>query len=175
MAYLRIRFAVLFALCCWAVALAGQTSTPVTEPPSPAAVDCVPDLVPETAPTPPAERPADSEPSRPALDKYSSMADRHLLFGRASYYSDFFDGRQTANGETFRQMRFTAAHRTLPLGCWIEVKSIATGKKVRVKVNDRGPFSGGFVLDLSRVAARALGVDRGSDRRIEIRVVAMPG
>lgn len=175
MSYLRIRFAVLFALCCWAVALAGQTSTPVEDPPTPVPVNCVPDSVPEV--TPPTLKPGNQESRKevPPVDKYAAMADRHLLFGRASYYSDFFDGRKTANGEVFRQVRFTAAHRTLPLGCWVEVKSIATGRKVRVKVNDRGPFSGGFVLDLSRIAARALGVDRAHDRRVEIRVVAMPG
>lgn len=179
MTYLRIRFAVLlFALCCWGVALSGQTSAPATESPVPASVpsNCVPDSIPEITPALPAE-PLAEEPSEvaPPTDRYTSMADRHLLFGRASYYSDFFDGRRTANGEIFRQMRFTAAHRTLPLGCWVEVKSIATGRKVRVKVNDRGPFSGGFVLDLSRVAAHALGVDRAPDRRVEIKVVALPG
>ena len=62
-------------------------------------------------------------------DRYSWMAEKHRLTGTASYYSDFFDGRKTASGEVFRQSRLTAAHRTLPLGCWAEVRSIATGKK----------------------------------------------
>jgi rare lipoprotein A len=111
----------------------------------------------------------------PATSRYSEMATRHRLTGNASYYSSFFDGRKTANGEIYRNSRFSAAHLTLPLGCWVEVRSRATGKVLRLRVNDRGPYSGGFVLDLSRAAARALGVDVAEDRRVDIRVIAMPG
>lgn len=117
------------------------------------------------------------EPPDPpeAEDRYPGLGRKHRLEGTACYYSDFFEGRKTANGEIFRQRGFTAAHRTLPLGTWVEVTSIATGKKARVRVNDRGPFSGGFILDLSRSAARFLGVDRARDRRVKIRVLALPG
>lgn len=113
----------------------------------------------------------DEASSRP----YGAFEADHTLAGRACYYSGFFEGRKTASGEIFRHARFTAAHRTLPFGTWLEVKSIATGRKIRVKVNDRGPFSGGFVLDLTKAAARALGVDRAPDRRVEMRIVALPG
>lgn len=108
-------------------------------------------------------------------DRYAELAKRHKLDGRACYYSGFFEGRKTASGETFRHKRFTAAHLTLPLGTWLEVESVQTGKKIRVKVNDRGPYSGGFVLDLSQSAARALGVDRARDRRVKTRILALPG
>ncbi|HVT05760.1 MAG TPA: septal ring lytic transglycosylase RlpA family protein [Thermoanaerobaculia bacterium] len=107
----------------------------------------------------------------PLLD----LSHSHRLVGTASYYSGFFEGRRTANGEVFRHGKFTGAHLTLPLGCWVDVRSKATRKVIRIRVNDRGPYSGGFVLDLSRSAARALGVDVAEDRGVEMRVVALPG
>ncbi|HUF17693.1 MAG TPA: septal ring lytic transglycosylase RlpA family protein, partial [Thermoanaerobaculia bacterium] len=108
-------------------------------------------------------------------DRHRQLSSQHKLEGTACYYADIFEGRRTANGEIFRQSRFTAAHRTLPLGTWVEVTSVATGRKARVRINDRGPFSGGFILDLTRTAARSLGVDRARDRRVAIRVLALPG
>lgn len=104
----------------------------------------------------------------------SRLSRDHQLSGTASYYSAFFDGRLTANGEVYRNARFSAAHLTLPLGSWIEVRSIATARILRLRVNDRGPYSGGFILDLSPSAARALGVDRAEDRRVEITVLSVP-
>lgn len=98
-----------------------------------------------------------------------------LISGLACYYSDFFDGRKTANGEIFRQKALTAAHLTLPFGTWLEVTSVATGKSVIVRVNDRGPFSEKFVIDLSREAARVIGVDRARDRTVKIRRIEEPG
>lgn len=109
------------------------------------------------------------------LQRLAAMAERHALRGTASYYSTFFHGRKTANREIYRNDRFSAAHLTLPLGCWVEVRCLATGKKIRLRVNDRGPYTGGFVLDLSQAAAREIGVDRTEDRRVEIKVIAMPG
>jgi rare lipoprotein A len=117
-------------------------------------------------PLPPRLQPAESSPP---------IAGTHRLAGTACYYSSSLEGRKTASGEIFRQSRMTAAHRTLPLGTWVEVVSLATGRSVRVKVNDRGPFTGGFVIDLSKAAARAIGVDTAADRRVEIRVVTGPG
>jgi rare lipoprotein A len=111
-------------------------------------------------------------PEEPSLPDLGSI---HKLKGLASYYSDFFDGRRTANGEIFHQARFSAAHRTLPMGCLVEVRALATGRTIKLRVNDRGPFKGGFTLDLSRAAAHALGVDMAEDRRVEIRVLALPG
>ncbi len=78
--------------------------------------------------------------------------------GKASFYADFFQGRQTSNGETFRQRKLTAAHRTLPFGTKVRVKNLRNGKTVKVRINDRGPFVDGRVIDLSRKAARKLGM-----------------
>ncbi len=107
--------------------------------------------------------------------KYAALATTHKLAGLASYYSRSLDGTLTATGEIFRNKHLTAAHLTLPLGTWIEVTARATGKKIRCRVNDRGPYAKKFVLDLSRAAARALGVDRAEDRYVDIRVIALPG
>lgn len=74
----------------------------------------------------------------------------------ASFYGPGFRGRLTANGERFDPDGRTAAHRTLPFGTCLYVESVATGRGVRVRVNDRGPYAGGRILDLSEGAAREL-------------------
>ena len=82
--------------------------------------------------------------------------------GLASWYGDFHHGLRTASGEIFDMGELTAAHRTLPLGTHLRVTNLENGRVVRVRVNDRGPYVGGRVLDLSREAARVLDmVERG--------------
>lgn len=112
---------------------------------------------------------------RERLDRYAEVGARHRLKGLASYYSAFFDGRKTANGEIFRNGRLSAAHLTLPFGTWVEIRSRATGRKIRLRVNDRGPYVNKFAIDLSHAAARALGVDVARDRYVEVNIVALPG
>lgn len=111
----------------------------------------------------------------PDLDRLREVSALHRLHGTASYYSTFFNDRKTANGERFHNSRISAAHRTLPMGTWVEVRSLATGRKIRLRVNDRGPFKGGFIIDLSQAAARRIGVDRAADRRVEVTLLALPG
>ncbi|HJQ38738.1 MAG TPA: septal ring lytic transglycosylase RlpA family protein [Thermoanaerobaculia bacterium] len=111
----------------------------------------------------------------PLLHDYSELEADHKLSGLASYYSTFFNGRKTANGEIFHNRLISAAHLTLPMGCWIEVTSRATGKKLRMRVNDRGPYAKKFMLDLSQAAARFLGVDVAPDRYVDVHVIALPG
>lgn len=85
--------------------------------------------------------------------------------GVASYYADKFNGRRTASGEAFSNGAMTAAHRSLPFGTMLRVTNPANGKSVVVRVNDRGPFHAGRVVDLSKNAASQLGlVQRGSGR-----------
>jgi rare lipoprotein A len=123
-----------------------------------------------------AEKPfVDRGPLLQRLLQYTQFGLKHRINGLASYYSSFFDGRKTANGEIFRNGKFSAAHLTLPLGTWVEVKSRATGKKLRLRVNDRGPYAKKFCLDLSQAAARYLGVDRHPDRYVDVRIIALPG
>jgi rare lipoprotein A len=82
--------------------------------------------------------------------------------GMASWYGPRFHGRLTASGERFDQDDLTAAHRTLPMGTVATVRDPETGRSVRVRINDRGPHVRGRVIDLSRAAARRLGiVERG--------------
>jgi rare lipoprotein A len=82
--------------------------------------------------------------------------------GVASYYADQFNGRRTANGERFDNSAYTAAHRTLPFGTRVRVTNPANGASVVVRINDRGPFTRGRMIDVSRVAAEDLGlVQRG--------------
>jgi rare lipoprotein A len=119
--------------------------------------------------------PAQPDPLLQRFLSYSKLAVKHRLSGLASYYSGFFDGRKTANGEIFRNRKYSAAHLTLPLGCWVEVTARATGKKLRMRVNDRGPYVNKFAIDLSQAAARYLGVDVARDRHVSIRIIALPG
>lgn len=76
--------------------------------------------------------------------------------GQASYYGNEFQGRKTANGERFDQAQLTAAHRTLPFGTRLKVINTQNGKSVTVRVNDRGPFVKGRVIDLSSSAFKAI-------------------
>ena len=107
--------------------------------------------------------------------RYAQLSVKHRLSGLASYYSGFFDGRKTANGEIFRNRKHSAAHLTLPMGCWVEITARATGRKLRLRVNDRGPYVKKFAIDLSQAAARYLGVDVARDRYVDIRIIALPG
>jgi len=98
----------------------------------------------------------------------------HTQKGMASYYHDRFHGRKTASGQRYNRNCFTAAHKTLPLGTKLEVTNTRNGRSVVVKVNDRGPFVKGRVLDLSREAASELGMLNRGVARIEYRVVSTP-
>ena len=78
--------------------------------------------------------------------------------GLASWYGAKHHGKRTASGEIFDQNKFTAANRTLPWGSIVKVTNLDNGKAVEVRINDRGPFTKGRIIDLSRAAARALGM-----------------
>lgn len=93
----------------------------------------------------------------------------------ASWYGPGFHGRKTANGETYDMHQLTAAHRTLPLGSVVQVRSLTTGRTVTVRVNDRGPFAKNRILDLSHAGAQALGMVGNGTDRVEIRVTAYQG
>ena len=76
--------------------------------------------------------------------------------GMASWYGPKFHGRRTASGEVFNMHELSAAHRTLPLGSWVHVTNLENGQSVQVRINDRGPFVRGRIIDLSYAAARAI-------------------
>ena len=95
--------------------------------------------------------------------------------GEASWYGPGFHGNKTANGERYDMHQLTAAHRTLPLGSIAVVRSMSTGQQVTVRINDRGPFARGRVLDLSLAGAHALGMTGAGTDQIELRVVEYQG
>lgn len=89
--------------------------------------------------------------------------------GKASFYADFFQGRKTSNGEVFKQRKRTAAHKTLPFGTKVKVKNLKNGKTVKVRINDRGPFVEGRIIDLSKKAAKKLGMVNDGVVQVEIK------
>ncbi|MEC4890180.1 MAG: septal ring lytic transglycosylase RlpA family protein [Nitrospira sp.] len=91
--------------------------------------------------------------------------------GIASWYGEQFHGKQAANGEIFDMGALTAAHRTLPLGSMIRVTNLTNGKHVRVRINDRGPYVNGRILDLSLAAADRLGMVAGGLSVIQLEVI----
>ena len=95
--------------------------------------------------------------------------------GVASWYGPGFHGNKTANGERYDMHQLTAAHRTLPLGSIAIVRSMSSGREVTVRINDRGPFARGRVLDLSLAGAQALGMTGAGTDQIELRVVGYQG
>lgn len=82
----------------------------------------------------------------------------NIQHGGASWYGPGFHGRRTASGETFNTNAMTAAHRTLPFGTRVKVVNTRTGRSVVVRINDRGPFHRGRIIDLAKAPARAIGM-----------------
>jgi rare lipoprotein A len=91
--------------------------------------------------------------------------------GLASWYGEPFHGRKTASGEIYDMNRISAAHKTLPLHTWVEVKNLENKRNLVVRINDRGPFVPGRIIDLSRAAAAELGVYGPGVARVHIRAV----
>jgi rare lipoprotein A len=91
--------------------------------------------------------------------------------GIASWYGTKFHGNKTSNGETYDMYAMTAAHKTLPLPSYVEVRNLDTNKKIIVRVNDRGPFHEGRIIDLSYAAAAKLGTLKNGTSSVEIKVI----
>ena len=134
---------------------------------SPAATDpALPRFIPLEEPAPvAAEAPLATVQALPA-DNAEDQADE-IGGGVASWYGREFAGRRTASGERFDPSEYTAAHRSLPFGSRVRVTS-ASGKSVVVRINDRGPFHGGRVIDLSQAAAAELGIVRAGSGRVQL-------
>jgi rare lipoprotein A len=105
----------------------------------------------------------------PKLQKTSRAEPKPYQVGAASWYGKQFHGRTTASGEDFDMFEFTAAHRKLPLGTFVKVTNLKNGKWIIVRVNDRGPYVGNRIMDLSYSAARMLNFRDGVERvRIDL-------
>jgi rare lipoprotein A len=124
------------------------------------------------ASTPP---PPPSAPGRPAPYRvdgtwYRPMPNSRgfVQDGIASWYGKKFHGRKTSSGEIYNMYAMTAAHKTLPLGTWVRVRRLDTGRQIVVRINDRGPFVRGRIIDLSYSAARKLGIVGCGTTQVEI-------
>jgi rare lipoprotein A len=93
--------------------------------------------------------------------------------GVASWYGREFQGKKTASGEKFNMNDYTAAHKTLPLGSVVLVKNLENGKTVRVRINDRGPFAKGRIIDLSHAAAKKLDMVSSGEAQVSIKVLSV--
>jgi rare lipoprotein A len=107
----------------------------------------------------------------PINDKPKTKKTTRILYGQASFYSNKFNGRRTANGETFDQKKLTCACNVLPLGTWIKVTNLKNGKTVIVKVNDRIHPKMKRIVDLSRAAAQKLGYISNGLTRVKVELV----
>ena len=119
-----------------------------------------------------------SKSATPAKDLQSRESNPKKDFrqvGTASWYGPGFHGKKTASGERFDQNKLTAAHRSLPLDTVVKVTNLDNGKAVKVSINDRGPYSGKRVIDLSRAAARKLDMTDDGTARVRIEVAELPG
>ena len=117
-------------------------------------------------------RAATLRPYEVAGHRYAPEAFHHYeARGMASWYSYPARTRKTATGEWFDPGQMTAAHKTLPLPCVVEVTNLENGRKVRVRVNDRGPFADGRIIDLSRAAADRLGFVRAGTTRVRVKLL----
>lgn len=144
-------------------AAAPDASAPRIDPAvSVAAIELVP-LQPSAEILVPVFEPAAEAPSAP----------HEVVIGRgsASYYAARFQGRRTASGEAFNNSEMTAAHRTLPFGSLVRVTNPASGRSVVVRINDRGPFTAGRMIDVSRAAAEELGMVARGHATVELALI----
>lgn len=95
--------------------------------------------------------------------------------GYASYYHDSLHGRKTASGKAYNKNKLSAAHKRLPLGTKVRVTNVRTGKSVVVRVNDRGPYVKGRIIDLSHRAAAEIGMLKKGVARVQVEVLSVPG
>ena len=120
-----------------------------------------------------AKTPADSSASSGGRHHHSGktlpITDKTFRqVGRASWYGGPRQGHRTANGERFDQTQMTAAHRTLPFDSWVRVTNLENHRVVIVRINDRGPYRKGRIIDLSAVAARDLGMKARGSARVRV-------
>ena len=113
---------------------------------------------------------ATQRPYRIAGKHYYPMASAngYVEKGRASWYGRKFHGRKTSNGETYNMYAMTAAHKTLPMNTWVMVENLDNGKKTKVRINDRGPFVAGRIIDLSYKAAQRIGIVGPGTARVKV-------
>ncbi len=95
-----------------------------------------------------------------------------VFYGKASYYGNEFHGRKTANGEIYDKNKISAAHKSLPFGTMVKVRNLSNNREIVVRINDRGPFVSGRVIDLSYAAAKELDMLRDGVIDVEITIIS---
>lgn len=109
--------------------------------------------------------------SRPSVAAKSRTSAKQAQVGNASWYGKAFHGRPTASGEDYDMFQLTAAHRSLPLGTFVKVTNLRNGKWAVLKVNDRGPYVGNRILDVSYGAAQALNFRGRGVEKVKVEVI----
>lgn len=154
-----------------ALLLLSGCSTPRDSGPTrPVSVDHIPDAVPRHEQRTRAGNP----PTYVVMGKrYYVMQEStgYVERGIASWYGKKFHGRKTSNGETYNMYAMTAAHKTLPIPAYVQVTNLDNGKQVIVRINDRGPFHEGRIIDLSYTAAKKLDIVGHGTGRVEVRAI----
>ena len=112
-----------------------------------------------------------AQPSPDALLVVASVPGLRTTQGQASWYGKAFHQRPTASGERFDMHEFTAAHPRLPFGSQVCVRSLASGRSVKVRINDRGPYTHKRIIDLSYAAAKVLGMVQRGTKQVELFVL----
>jgi len=144
--------------------------TPSTQPPASMDVNTIPDAIPRAEPR--------SAKGNPAF--YTVMGKRYFVMpsangyverGVASWYGPGFHAQSTSNGEKYDMYAMTGAHKTLPLPTYVKVTNLQNGRTVTLRINDRGPFKDGRIIDLSYTAASKLGILRDGTAFVEVRAV----
>jgi len=149
--YLLLSFLILFAACIPSPRYSAQSSQTSGYVP------------------PPTEK-SFADQQREAREQFSKTG-KHEMTGGASWYGPGFHGRTTANGEKFNQNAMTAAHKTLPFNTKVRVTDLDTRKSVVVRINDRGPYAKGRIIDLSKGAAKKLGMIEKGHARVRLDIV----
>jgi rare lipoprotein A len=135
-----------------------------------AEVAAIPDAVPRDEPLSPYGNPPEYEVEGRTY-RVMRSSEGYEAEGIASWYGPNFHGRRTSSGEPYDMYRPTAAHRTLPIPTYVEVTNLENGRRVVVRVNDRGPFHDGRIIDLSYLAARKLGFVGAGTARVRVRAL----
>ncbi|HUJ80958.1 MAG TPA: septal ring lytic transglycosylase RlpA family protein [Candidatus Acidoferrales bacterium] len=133
-----------------------------------------PPAPPPSATQPGATRPSPSRPSGAPPRGQPAVPGEYVEEGVASWYGDPFNGHRTSNGEIYDMYQFTAAHRTLPFGAVLRVTNLSNGKQTEVRINDRGPFVGNRIIDLSLSAARAIDMVGPGTAQVRIEMLGGP-
>lgn len=106
-----------------------------------------------------------------SVKKKTEVKNRVYQKGEASWYGPGFNGKKTANGETFNMNKLTAAHKKLPFGTKVKVTNLQNGKSVIVRINDRGPFVKGRIIDLSKKAAQKIDLIKVGHTPVKLEII----